>query len=58
MKTNRLVRYIIDCLAMFFAVSITYEASGSWLASAIAGTCVGAYGFWCFYDGITVGWNA
>lgn len=58
MKTNRLLRYIIDWLALFFAVSITYEASNSWMASAIAGACVAAYGFWCFYDGITVGWES
>ena len=46
------VKFIIDWIAIYLAIAVTREASGSWLLAIVAGVFVGGYGLWCFYAGI------
>lgn len=46
---------LIDFVALFFAISIGYQVSGSWPVALGAGALVALYGFWCFYDGTQAG---
>ncbi len=52
---RRLLRFLIDCAAIFVAGSIQFAASGDSAATVI--TCIGValYGCWCHYDGFASG---
>jgi hypothetical protein len=48
-------RSLLDFCAVASVFALTYAETHSILSAGIAGALVGAYGAWCFLDGITSG---
>lgn len=48
----RITYFLVDCVAIFCASTITHIATGSVLYGGLAGVATGAYSVWCFIHGM------